>query len=103
MSEEDWPWHCENCGAPLRPGEAVMHAAFGEVDEDGMPDTGDHCYVHQKCPGEEIPQLNKWRAVLTIAENRYKDENDCVDTGEMLNDLRAIAQLAKSVIEEATE
>ena len=42
---------CENCGQPLLPGDDVISQAAGVVTVDGVPEVGDHFYMHGRCPG----------------------------------------------------
>ena len=56
--DKDWPWHCANCGEPLKAGDRVMNRADGHISEEGyIADMGDTFLYHAVCPGDEPPEV----------------------------------------------
>ena len=56
--DKDWPWHCANCGKPLKAGDRVMNRADGHINEDGgVSSMSDLLLYHAVCPGDEPPKV----------------------------------------------
>ncbi len=56
--DKDWPWHCANCGEPLKAGDRVMNRADGHINEEGyIASMGDTFLYHAVCPGDEPPMV----------------------------------------------
>ncbi len=56
--DKDWPWHCANCGEPLKAGDRVMNRADGHINEDGgVSSMSDLLLYHTVCPDDEPPRL----------------------------------------------